>query len=41
MGLAFWWLSVGVCFVEITVLGSGYLVGVCEGDLFPLQGIQV
>ena len=38
---AFCWLSVGVCFVERTVLGSGCLVGLCEGDLFLLQGIQV
>ena len=35
--LAFCW----VCFVERTVLGSGCLVGLCEGDPFPLQGIQV
>ena len=41
MGLAFCWLSVGVCFVERTVLGRGCLVGLCEGDPFPLQGIQV
>ena len=32
---------VGVHFVERTVLGSGYLVELCEGDPFPLQGIQV
>ena len=32
MSLAFHWLSVGVCFVERTVLGSGCLVGLCEGD---------
>ena len=31
MGLAFCWLSVGVCLVERTVLGSGCLVGLCEG----------
>ena len=35
------WLSVGVCFVETTVLGSGCLVGPCEDDPFPLKGIQV
>ena len=29
----------GVCFVERTLLGSGCLVGLCEGDPFPLQGI--
>ena len=27
--------------VERTVLGSGCLVGLYEGDPFPLQGIQV
>ena len=27
--------------VERTVLGSGCLEGLCEGDPFPLQGIQV
>ena len=41
MGLVFCWLSVGVCLVERSVLGSGHLVGLCEGDPFPLQGIQV
>ena len=41
MGLAFCWLSLGVWFVERTVFGSGCLVGLCEGDPFPLQGIQV
>ena len=41
MGLDFCWLSLGVCFLERTVLGSGCLVGLCEGDPFPLQGIQV
>ena len=41
MGLAFCWLSVGVCLVERAVLGSGCLVRFCEGDPFPLQGIQV
>ena len=41
MGLAFCWLFLGVCFVEKTVLGNGCLVGFCEGDPFPLQGIQV
>ena len=38
------WLFVGfcwVCFVERTVLGSGCLVGLCDGDPFLLQGIQV
>ena len=29
------------CLVERTVLVGGYLVGLCEGDPFPLQGIQV
>ena len=33
--------SVGVCLVEKTVLGSGCLVGLCEGYPFLLQGIQV
>ena len=37
MGLAFCWLSVGVCLLERTVLGSGYLVGLCEGDPFPFE----
>ena len=41
MGLAFCWLSFGVCFVERIVLGSGCLVGLCEGDPFTLQGIQL
>ena len=41
MGLAFCWLSVGVCLFERTVLGSGCLVGLYEGDPFPLQGIQM
>ena len=41
MGLAFCWFSVGVWFVERTVLGSGCLVGLCEGDPFLLQGIQM
>ena len=40
-GLAFCWFSVQVCLVERTVLGSGFLVGLCEGYPFPLQGIQV
>ena len=35
--LAFCW----VCLVEKTVLGSGCLVGLCDRDPFPLQGIQV
>ena len=30
-----------VCLVERIVLGSGCLVGLCEGDLSPLQGIKV
>ena len=34
-------LSVGVCLVERTVLVSGCLVGLSEGDPFPLQAIQV
>ena len=34
MGLAFCWLSVGVCLVERTVLGNGFLVGLFEGDPF-------
>ena len=40
-GFGFCWFSVGICLVERTVLGSGCLVGLCEGDPFPLQGIQV
>ena len=40
-GFAFCWLSVGVCLVGRTVLGSDCLVGLCEGDPFPLQGIQL
>ena len=40
MGLAFCWLSVGMCLVERTVLGSGCLVGLCKDDPFPLQGIR-
>ena len=39
-GFGFCWLSVGVFLVERTVLGSGCLVGLCEGDPYPLQGIQ-
>ena len=35
------WLSVGVCLDERTVLGSGCLVGLCEGDPFLLQEIKV
>ena len=34
MGLALCCFSIGVCLVERTVLGSGCLVGLCEGDLF-------
>ena len=34
-------LAFCACLVERTVLGGGYLVGLCEGDPFPLQGIQV
>ena len=41
MGLAFCWMSVRVYLVERILLGSGCLVGLCEGDPFPLQGIQV
>ena len=37
MGLTFCWFSVGVCLVERTVLGSGCLVGLHEGDPFLLQ----
>ena len=37
----FFWFSLGACFVEGTVLGSGCLVGLCVGDPFLLQGIQV
>ena len=40
MGLDFCLFSVGVCLVEITVLHSGCLVELCEGDPFPLQGNQ-
>ena len=40
MGLGFSWFSVGICLVERTVLGSGCLVGLCEGDPFLLQGIK-
>ena len=40
-GFGFCWLSVGVCLVGRTVLGSGCLVGLREGDPFPLHGIQV
>ena len=36
----FCWLSVEVCLVIRTVLGSGCHVGICKGDPFPLQGIQ-
>ena len=31
---------VGVCLVERTVMGSSCLVGLCEGDPFPLQEMQ-
>ena len=41
MDLSFCWFSVGVCLVERTVLASGCLVELCEGDPFLLQGIQV
>ena len=34
MGLAFCWLSVGVCLVERTVLDSGFPVEHFEGDPF-------
>ena len=40
-GLAFCWFSVGVCLVEMTVLDSDCHVGLCEGDPFLLQGVQV
>ena len=40
-GFGFCWLSVRVCLIGRTVLGSGCLVGLFEGDPFPLQGIQV
>ena len=40
-GFGFCWFSVGVCLVEGTVLGGGCLVGLCEGDPFLLEGIQV
>ena len=40
-GSGHFWFSVGVCLVERTVLGSGCLVELCEGDPFPLQEIQV
>ena len=36
-GFGFLLAFFGVCLVERTVLGSGYLVGLCEGDPFPLQ----
>ena len=39
-GFGFLLVSVGVCLVERTVLGNGCLVGLCEGDPFPLQGIR-
>ena len=34
MGLAFCWFTVGICLIERTVLGSGCLLGLCEGDPF-------
>ena len=40
-GFGFLLVSVEVCLVERTVLGSGCLVGLFEGAPFPLQGIQV
>ena len=40
-GFDFLLFSAGVYLVERTVLGSGCLVGLCEGDPFLLQGIQV
>ena len=40
-GFVFCWLSIGVCFVERTMLGSGCLAELCEGDPFPLQEIQM
>ena len=35
------WLFVWVCLVERTVLDSGCLVGLCEGDPFLLQYIKM
>ena len=40
-GFGFPLVSVGLCLVERTVLGSGFLVGLCEGDPFLLQEIQL
>ena len=40
-GFGFLGFSVWVCFVERIVVGSGCLVGLCEGDPFLLQGVQV
>ena len=40
-GFGFCWLSVGVFLAERTVLSTGCLVGLCEGDPFLLQEIQV
>ena len=37
----FFCFSGGVCLFERAMLGTGYLVGLCEGDPFLLQGIQV
>ena len=39
-GLGFCWFSFGVCLVERTVLDSGCLVGLCEGDPFLFSGIE-
>ena len=35
------WVFVEAFLVERTVLGSSCFVGLCEGDPFLLQGIQV
>ena len=40
-GLCFLYVFVGVWPVERNVLGSGYLVRLCEHEPFPLQDIQV
>ena len=45
LSCGWFWLSVvfllGFVLFERTVLGSGCLVGCCEGDPFLMQGIQV
>ena len=40
-GFGFLLGSVWVCLVERIVVGSGCLGGLCEGDPFLLQGVQV